>query len=172
MFKNFRKSTIFAPRKYIKMKKSEIISQIRKAYVEAIAFKNAVQKLHLGFDVEKETVQQSHTDSAFGKWLYQDGQYLSQLKSFQDLEEKHEKTHRIFQAIYKLNIEVFEKDGVQMLISNTNKLKNDKRRLVDAYCKDFLKANTKLTTAIRKLYNDVAVLPKSCFKDNQLLTTV
>lgn len=153
------------------MKKSEVIKQIRKAYVEAIAFKNAVQKLHLGFDVESEVLQLSHTDSAFGKWLYQDGRYLSQLESFQNLEEKHEKVHRIFKAIFKLNIEVVEKDGVNMLISNTNKLKNSKRRLIDAYCKDFLKANTKLMTAIRQLYNEVAILPNSCFMDDKLLTS-
>lgn len=152
------------------MNKKIVITQIRNGYVNVIEFKNDIQKLHLGFDVKKNRLALSQAESTFGKWLKQDGQYLNQLTSFQKLEEKHLNVHRIYQAIYKLSIDIVTKDGVEMLVSTSNNLKEDKKRLIDAYCKDFLKATNKLTTSIKKLYNEVASLPSDCFTENQLLT--
>lgn len=154
------------------MNKNEIIKQVRNAYVDVISFKNAVQKWHLGLDVESEILQQDPTESAFGKWFYHEGQYLNQLKSYQEIEEFNEKQYRICQAIYKLAKESTIKDWNNLLVLNTKKNNINKKNLINAYCKDFLKANNKLAMSVRKLYNEVVSLPDVCFRADKLVIII
>jgi len=148
------------------MKKNEIILQIREVYVHEIEFKNAVQKVYLGFEIERNQVSLRHKDCKFGKWYNGEGQYLKGLEAFGKLEKIQKKTHRIFQSIYELSLNEINKDDVQMLVSNSINLKKKKRKMVDAYCKDFLKECDKLATTLKKLYNEVSKIPNSFFNES------
>jgi hypothetical protein len=152
------------------MKKNELVFQIRRIYVSLIEFKNAVQKINLGLEIERNKVHLSQTDCDFGIWFYQEGQYLNNLKSFQYLEKKHNKIHRIFQTIYKMSLSEFTREETVFLISNADKLKNKDKRLLDAYCKDFIKESDKLSNGVKKLYNEIVLMPDTYFKSDILLT--
>lgn len=150
-----------------------MLKQVRKAYVDLISFKNAVQKLHLGLDVENEILQLDHTESAFGKWFYNEAQYLNQLKSYKEIEEYNEKLYRIYHAIYKLIQKSDTKNNNNSLLAISSKKSNlNKQNLIDAYCKDFLKANAKLAMAVRHLYNEVLSLPTVSFREDKLIIII
>jgi hypothetical protein len=147
------------------VRKNKIILQIRGVYIHEIEFKNAIQKVHLGFEIKRNQLNLQHKECQFGKWYYNEGQYLNGIETFRKLEKIHEKVHRIFQSIYKLSFDEVMKDDELMLVSNSIHLKKKKSKMVNAYCKDFLKESNKLLATLKMLYNDVAKIPNSFFNE-------
>jgi len=154
------------------MTKNEIILQIRKAYLHVIEYKNAVQKVHLGFQIKKDEIYLSSSLCAFGKWYNEEDHYLKNIKEFQVLGSIHDKTHLLIQSIYKLNLHEVTNKGNEILISNTAILKNNEKRLMDAYCHDFKRESDKLTAALKELYNKIVSIPDNHFSNSFLLTSI
>ncbi len=153
------------------MTKNEVILQIRRIFVAHLEWKNAIQKIHLGFHVLRKDVDLSQSDCIFGLWYYGEGQYLSNLSSFLKLETLHEKAHHILQSIYKLNLKEVEIDNELYLKSSIDNSKTQKQKLIMAYCKDLNKANKKFSKAIKKLYAEILTIPESHFQKDILLTS-
>ncbi len=151
------------------MNKRDIFLQIQKVYVAHVTWKNAVQKLHLGIIVDKKQIDLLYTDCAFGKWYYGEGQYLSGLKSFKDIEPIHRKIHKILQVIYKMSLKEEYQEGEKVLKFSIEALSNSDKNLVGAYCKDFINANKEFSEAVKKLYQEINEIPEKSFGEFSLL---
>lgn len=86
------------------MTKRDIIMQIRSAKAAHIRWKSFVQIALRGVitDDVKVEVPIVQTECDFGKWYYGEGMSLSELHSYQALEEPHELVHETYIQIYTL----------------------------------------------------------------------
>ncbi len=62
-----------------------------------------------GIPIEKDQVPINYTDCAFGSWYYDEGQNLSSLQEYKNIEDPHTKLHVIYMEIFKI---LFEKKKV------------------------------------------------------------
>ena len=86
------------------MTKRDIIMQIRSAKAAHIRWKSFVQIALRGIitDDVKVEVPIVQTECDFGKWYYGEGMSLSELNTYQALEEPHELVHETYIQIYTL----------------------------------------------------------------------
>lgn len=84
-----------------KLKKKEILSQLRSAKSAHIKWRSYAQALVAGLPLDDGKVPVIHTDCNFGRWYYGQGQVLSSLEGYRAIEEPHEMLHNIYMKIVK-----------------------------------------------------------------------
>lgn len=82
--------------------KAEILNHIRGAKAAHLRWKAHATAMVEGLPLEEGQVPILHTDCAFGKWYYGNGQILSQMNSYISLNEPHEQLHTVYMKIFKL----------------------------------------------------------------------
>ncbi|MFO7594529.1 MAG: CZB domain-containing protein [Pseudomonadota bacterium] len=84
-----------------KLKKKEVLAQLRAAKSAHIKWRSYAQALVSGLPLDESKVPVIHTDCAFGRWYYGPGQALASLDSYRSIEEPHEILHDIYMKIVK-----------------------------------------------------------------------
>jgi len=84
------------------MTRKEIIAQLRAAKTAHIQWRAYAQALVAGFAIDQNLVPVIHTDCKFGQWYYGQGQSLSNLKHFAEIDKPHVLLHQEYMNIYKL----------------------------------------------------------------------
>jgi hypothetical protein len=83
------------------MNKLAIINRLRDSKKAHIAWVSHAHTLVEGLTVDEEKVPVHGTECGFGCWYYGEGQALSQLPIFRDIEEPHLELHDLYLQIYK-----------------------------------------------------------------------
>lgn len=81
--------------------KSELLALLRRAKSSHIRWRAYAQGLVAGVSVKEDRLPVKHTDCAFGKWYYGEGQRrFGHLEIFHDLEGPHELLHSVYRQIH------------------------------------------------------------------------
>lgn len=80
----------------------ETIHKLRKARQSHKRWVSYASALIEGIPVDKEQVPVNFTDCQFGQWYYDEGQQLSDIPEFRDIEKTHEQLHNVYMQIFKL----------------------------------------------------------------------
>jgi len=83
------------------MTKEKILEQLRNARYHHKRWMNYAKAIYLGLPVDKGAVPLYDTDCSFGKWLYGEGQALSDMPAFGRIEELHSALHDVYMRFYK-----------------------------------------------------------------------
>ena len=84
------------------MDNDQIIQKIRDAKRSHVSWVMKADALIHGIPLEKNQVPLDGTECAFGHWYYGEGQNLSHLISFKELEKPHFDLHSSYAEIFKL----------------------------------------------------------------------
>ncbi len=145
------------------MKKSEALSVLRRAKTSHIQWRARAQALVAGVDVGEDAVPIVYTDCKFGKWYYGEGQELSNVQGYKEIEEPHQKLHLVYMEIFKKLYGKDDRSALAKLFSSKKKFKQEQLdimnnnllpRLVDI-SKMLLKEIKILESEIICLPNDV-----------------
>lgn len=82
--------------------KPEIIQQLRAAKAAHVVWRTHARALVCGFEIDPQTVPVLHTDSKFGQWYYTNGQKLSSLHGYAEIESSLILIHNSYMQIHKL----------------------------------------------------------------------
>ncbi len=147
------------------MSKQELILQIRQARTAHIKWRSTAQAIHMGLPMLEKKVDLSQTDCAFGQWFYGDGQHLSLLETFQELEPLHDKIHHIYQSIYHL----YNKKKKSSLL--TLKVQDEliEKNQIAAYFKDLARVSKNLMNVLKELEKDITNLPNLYFEKDYII---
>ncbi len=107
----------------------EIIDNLRKAKQAHKRWVGHAAALIEGINIDKELVPINHTDCVFGQWYYGDGQSLSSLQEFRNIEEVHSKLHIIYMEIFKLLFQEKKLSFFSRLIGKSSKANAEDIRL-------------------------------------------
>jgi len=147
------------------MTKQEVILQIRQAHIAHIKWRSTAQAIHMGMPMLEKKVEFSQTDCSFGQWYYGEGQHLSMLETFQQLEPIHDKIHHIYQSIFRL--------ANKKKKSNFLKLKtvdeSIHQKKLAAYFKDMAKVSKNFLAVLKELETDIIGLPDMYFERTNIL---
>ena len=93
--------------KGMKMKKSDVLEQLRLAKTAHIRWVQRAKLLISGFAIEEDAIPVNCTDCHFGQWFYSDGQVLSGMSTnpiecMKKIEELHFKLHHEYLSIFKI----------------------------------------------------------------------
>lgn len=80
----------------------KIIHKLRDAKLAHKRWVGHAAALIEGINIDKKQVPINHTDCVFGQWYYGEGQNLSSLQSFKNIENSHSRLHLIYMEIFKL----------------------------------------------------------------------
>lgn len=80
----------------------EIIQKLRKAKQSHKRWVSYASALIEGIPIEKDQVPINYTDCEFGSWYYGDGQALSGLREFKEIEDPHSQLHTLYMQIFAL----------------------------------------------------------------------
>jgi len=86
-------------------KKGEILTKIRGARREHVAWVERAKALVNGLDISKEQIPVKVTNCEFGKWFYCDGQILLSIfkeEAVEKIENRHKELHSIYMKIFKI----------------------------------------------------------------------
>ena len=136
----------------------DIITKIRKAKMAHKRWVGHASAMIEGIPVEKDQVPINYTDCVFGNWYYDEGQNLSSLKEFKEIEDPHVELHLIYMEIFQI---LFEKKKVSFfdkLIGKTSKISaNDKKmarakfRILDQVSKQIIHKLDALELKLKQL---------------------
>ena len=101
------------------MKKSEILDKIRTAKRSHISWVKRAHALIDGVPLDKEKVPVKPTDCDFGTWYYDEGQILSNIDAFKEIESSHNQLHHIYAEIFKLLFEENEPSFFERLLGTS-----------------------------------------------------
>jgi hypothetical protein len=104
--------------------KEAIIVGIRKASDEYKIWLDQAELLVKGnanYIVKKPM---EHTDCEFGRWFYSDGQQLSSLSGFKEVESAHQAFHQTYESIYEGVKEVSDSESLSAIKRHISKLEN------------------------------------------------
>ncbi len=146
------------------MSKQDLVFQIRQAYISHIKWRSTAKALHMGLPILDKKVALSPDDCLFGQWLNNNGQALSHLEVFQKIDQLHQRIHRIYQTIYKLDTQQKKKIAL-IRIKLEDELVAKKQIL--AYFKDMEKFSKELLYHLKELENTVKNLPDNYFVSKQ-----
>jgi len=121
----------------MKSKVFKEIDQIKKKHIKWHAYAEAIV---LNFETESNLLPKAYTDCDFGKWYYGEGQFLSFIEAFIDLEEIHIKLHNLYLSIYKqmLNpkkkiLHFYKKDNNLEIKQSVFKLKRFSELIIEKF---------------------------------------
>ncbi|MBL4661653.1 MAG: CZB domain-containing protein [Alcanivoracaceae bacterium] len=110
----------------------DIITKIRKAKMAHKRWVGHASAMIEGIPVEKDQVPINYTDCVFGHWYYDEGQNLSSLKEFKEIEEPHVELHLIYMEIFQI---LFKKKKVSFfnkLIGKSSKISDKDKKMARA----------------------------------------
>ena len=84
------------------MEKMDTVHRLREARRAHLRWVSRARGLINGLGLDKESVPLMPTDCVFGDWYYGDGQALSTLPSFGQIEQPHNELHDLYMRIFKL----------------------------------------------------------------------
>lgn len=85
------------------MNKKELIYQLRTAKSAHVSWKSNIQAMLNGFDIKPETSAPIlATATEFGQWYYGNGQKLSSLNNYRQIDRLVVLVHQVYMEIYKL----------------------------------------------------------------------
>ncbi len=85
-----------------------------------------------GIPVNKDQVPINYTDCVFGCWYYDEGQDLSSLEEFREIEEPHTQLHNIYMGIFKILFGKKKLSFFSKLIGKSNSVTDEERKLARA----------------------------------------
>jgi hypothetical protein len=84
------------------MNRNDVIVTLREAARAHKQWVTDALALIQGVPLDKEKVPVNSTECSFGKWYYGDGQNLRELQGFKEIEDSHDKLHRIYMEIFAI----------------------------------------------------------------------
>ena len=103
----------------------KIIHNLRKAKQAHKRWVGHAAALIEGINIDKEQVPINHTDCIFGQWYYGEGQNLSSLQEFKNIENSHSDLHLIYMEIFKLLFQEKKLSFFSRLIGRSSKANAD-----------------------------------------------
>ena len=85
-----------------------------------------------GIPIEKDQVPINYTDCNFGNWYYDEGQNLSSLDEFKEIEDSHTELHNIYMEIFKILFEQKKRSFFSKLIGKSTKISDEDKQLARA----------------------------------------
>ena len=111
---------------------SEIIAKLRNAKLSHKRWVSHASAMIEGIPVEKGQVPINYTDCAFGNWYYGEGQSLSDLKEFNEIEEPHTELHLIYMEIFKTLFHKKKQSLFQKLIGKSATVNEQDKKMARA----------------------------------------
>jgi hypothetical protein len=159
---------IFETYKIEKMKKNEIIEQIRDVYYYNVRWLVAVHAEILDFPINDEITNLTASDCEFAKWHKENTEKLSHFKSFENLGELHEKSHKIYDAIDRLvQKNKTKKFGFFDKLMGRDELIHEK--MIYAHYKDLTNVSNKILNGLKELENEILMVSTGKFDKAQIL---
>ena len=84
------------------MDKISIVSTLRKAKRAHKLWIDRANSLIIGIPIDKDQIPMDHTECAFGKWYFSDGQELKSYKHFNKIDDYHNDIHRLYREIFSI----------------------------------------------------------------------
>ena len=110
----------------------EIIQKLRKAKMSHKRWVGHASAMIEGIPIEKDQVPINYTDCNFGRWYYDEGQNLSSLDEFKEIEDSHTELHNIYMEIFKILFEQKKVSFFSKLIGKSSKLSDQDKQLARA----------------------------------------
>ena len=110
----------------------EIIHKLRKAKMAHKRWVGHASAMIEGIPVEKDQVPINYTDCVFGTWYYDEGQNLSSLDEFKEIEQPHTDLHVIYMEIFKILFGQKKRSIFAKMLGKSAKLSEQDRQLARA----------------------------------------
>ena len=110
----------------------EILNKIRAAKMSHKRWVGHASAMIEGIPIEKDQVPINYTECMFGNWYYSDGQNLSTLEEFREIEEPHTNLHLIYMEIFNILFGKKKTSFLSRLIGKTSKFTEQDRQLARA----------------------------------------
>lgn len=140
------------------MEKRDIIAQLRKAKSAHIRWRSYAQALSAGVPMDESKVPVIHTDCDFGRWYFGDGQALSTIPGYREIDTPHEQLHNIYMEIFK---HLFEEENVGLfsrLLGKKAKTPERRRAAVQSLLDELLKISEKLLFQLETLESRISAM--------------
>lgn len=119
-------------------KKGEILTKIRGARREHVAWVERAKALVHGLEISKEQIPIKVTKCEFGKWFYCDGQILLSIfkeEAVEKLESKHKELHTIYMKIFKIYFDKKEQTIWEKIFKRKRKISASDEHIALEYLK-------------------------------------
>ena len=134
------------------MSKKEALAQLRTAKSSHIQWRSDVQGYVLGLHVDTRKLPIIHTDSHFGNWYYTQGQKLSTLPSYKEINLNLEDVFIKYRELYKYLHSTPKKAG---LFSSQAKLDSQRQEQKQKLMDDLLHSSQILIATTTELENEL-----------------
>ena len=128
-------------------KKGEILTKIRGARREHVAWVERAKALVNGLEISKEQIPIKVTKCEFGKWFYCDGQILLSIfkeEAVEKLEKKHKELHTIYMKIFKIYFDKKEQSLWAKIFKRKRKISASDEQIVLEYLNDLERISLEL----------------------------
>ena len=144
------------------MDKTDALKNLRAAKSSLLKWKSHVQGYALGLPVDPRHLPMIHTDSPFAQWYYTDGQELTSLPSYDEINNYLEEAFERFRNLHKIVDTPPEKAG---LFSSQEKLDAKRKKEVEQRLSDFFYSLQRLIEMTTHLEKEVMRLESQEFDD-------
>ncbi|MEA1990073.1 MAG: hypothetical protein U9N57_12820 [Pseudomonadota bacterium] len=134
------------------MSKKEALAQLRTAKSSHIQWRSDVQGYLLGLHVDTRKLPLIHTDSQFGNWYYTQGQRLTNLPSYAEINLNLEEVFTKYRELYKFLHSTPKKAG---LFSSQTKMDNQRQEQKKVLMDDLLHSSQALIAKTTELENEL-----------------
>lgn len=110
----------------------DLIQKLRKAKMSHKRWVGHASAMIEGIPIEKDQVPINYTDCAFGNWYYDEGQNLSILNEFKEIEAPHTELHIIYMEIFNILFGQKKQSFFSKLIGKKTKLSDNEKQLARA----------------------------------------
>jgi len=140
------------------MTKKEALAYLRAAKSSHIQWRSHVQGFTLGITVDPRHLPLIHTDSFFGRWYYSEGQTLSSLPSYDEINSYLEEVHQRYMVLQQYVETPPQKAGLFSSQSKADKQRKQKiKTLLDEVfysSKKLIEITTQLEHETMKMSDD------------------
>lgn len=147
------------------MTRDEAIKQLRAAKSAHLQWRAYAQALISGVPLEESKVPVIHTDCKFGQWYYSDGQDLTDLKNFREIEKPHEDLHALYMQIFKTLFGEDDRGALAKLFGSSTSHKAKQVDKANELMKDLLAVSNNLVGIIDELYGEIKAMDDEKFQE-------
>jgi len=137
----------------------ELIQNLRHARQSHKRWVGYASALIEGIPVDKGQVPVNFTDCQFGKWYYNEGQKLSSLPEFRDIEKTHEQLHIVYMQIFKLLFVEQKTSLFSKLIGKAAKINEQNKKEARDLFKSLDKSSNLIVEKLRELEQKLKSMP-------------
>ena len=140
------------------MDKATLIQQLRAAKSAHIQWRARAQALVSGLALDENSVPVLHTDCKFGKWYYGQGQVLSHIPSYREIDEIHERLHLTYMLIFKTLFGDDDRSKLSKLFGSSKKHDAAKLKKASSLLPELVDISKEMLFTIETLENQIRTM--------------